>query len=268
MEWVKIPDGVLKMGSTMEQVERCVVYWGSKLINKNYDVATFRRWILKEYPQHLVQVKAFHIGKFPITNYEYEIFITETRHSLPESIITNEPSNHPVWGVSFEDAMVYAKWLGARLGRICRLPTEEEWEYAARGSSTREYPFGDKFDSSLCNVIESDVGHTTAVDHYPNGVSEFGVFDLAGNVEEWTMDYYRPYPGGTFIHDELSKYHGTQYHVLRGGSFTRGGDLARCARRHGLYTGPEFKYTGFRIVIPTEYRSENLQSQDNLFGGN
>ena len=263
MDFVKVPRGTLKMGSTIDQVDSCVVYWGSRLIDPTYDVTSFRQWILKEYPQHLVQVNAFYISRFPVTNREFTFFINETGHSSPNSIINSEPSNHPVWGVSFEDAIAFAQWLGTKLGRVCRLPTEAEWEYSARGSSTREYPFGDEFDHSRCNVVESGMGHTTAVDHYPNGVSEFEVFDLAGNVEEWTMDYYIPYPGGTFIHDNLSKRHGSRYHVLRGGSFARGGDLARCSRRHGLQIGPEFQYAGFRIVIVDDYRDED-KVLDNL----
>jgi formylglycine-generating enzyme required for sulfatase activity len=72
---------------------------------------------------------------------------------------------------------------------------------------------------------------------------------LAGNVEEWTGDTYRPYPGGKFVVDDIYLHLGPRYRVLRGGSFALGGDLARCARRHGPHPAPVFRYRGFRIVV-------------------
>ncbi|HTE84160.1 MAG TPA: SUMF1/EgtB/PvdO family nonheme iron enzyme, partial [Dehalococcoidia bacterium] len=181
-------------------------------------------------------------------NEEYERFARATRHPLPKSLCRSEPPDHPVWGVSYDDAQSFAGWFGGEIGRSCRLPTEGEWEYAARGRLPREYPFGELFDPACCNTIHSGIGRTTPVHRYANGVSEFGVYDLAGNVEEWTADYYAPYTGGTFVHDDLSRQLGKRYRVLRGGSFARGGDLARCARRHGPLPAPEFCYIGFRLV--------------------
>jgi formylglycine-generating enzyme required for sulfatase activity len=135
------------------------------------------------------------------------------------------------------------------LDEPCRLPTESEWEYAARGVHGPEYPFGDEFDPSRCNTVESGIGHTTPVDRYGNGVSDWGIFDLPGNVEEWTSDLYAPYPGGEFVHDDLSEQTGGTYPVLRGGSFARGGDLARCARRHGPLPAASGRYRGFRVAV-------------------
>jgi formylglycine-generating enzyme required for sulfatase activity len=252
MDFVSIPAGVLLMGSTADQVDRCVEYWGTRLVDPSYQADQFQRWILKEYPQHPVPVAAFRLGRFPVTNAEYRPFAEASGRPLPESLTSREPEDHPVWGVLFEDAASYAAWLGARLGCRCRLPTEAEWEYAARGLQSSEYPFGDEFDPTRCNTIESGIGHTTPVDRYHSGVSEFGLYDLAGNVEEWTADYYRPYPGGEFIADDLTRRLGHRYRVLRGGSFARGGDLARCARRHGPYPSPEFRYRGFRVAVDAE----------------
>jgi formylglycine-generating enzyme required for sulfatase activity len=87
------------------------------------------------------------------------------------------------------------------------------------------------------------------VDRYPQGASAYGVFDLAGNVEEWTTSFYTPYPGGEFVADDISAQVGRQYRVLRGGSFALGGDLARCARRHGPHPQPAFRFRGFRVVV-------------------
>lgn len=252
MEFVAIPGGLFGMGSTRQQVEACVTFWGARLVDPAYSIDRFREWVLKEYPRHPVQVAAFRIGRFPVTNEQYLRFVDATGHATPASLLDSAPGDHPVWGVSFEDAEAFAAWLGALLGRRCRLPTEAEWEYAARGPSGREYPFGDDFDPARCNTLESGSGSTTPVDRYPAGASEFGVWDLAGNVEEWTSGCYAPYPGGTFIEDDLSRANPHGYRVLRGGSFVRGGDLARCARRHGPFPAPEFRYRGFRVAMDEE----------------
>lgn len=247
-DFVPIPAGVFDMGSTADEVEACVYAWAQRLIDPSYDVDRFRQWILKEYPKHSVRVPAFQIGRFPVTNDEYRGFVDSTGRQPPESLLIDEPGNHPVWGVSVEEAEVFAAWLSIRWEMRCRLPTEAEWEYAARGGSGRRYPFGDAFDPARCNTIEAGIGHTTPVNRYPNGMSEFGIYDLAGNVEEWTASLYAPYPGGVFIHDDLTRCNGPSYRVLRGGSFALGGDLARCARRHGPYPAPHFRYRGFRIA--------------------
>lgn len=237
------------MGSTLAEVEACVEYWGSKLVDSTYNKFKFYQWILKEFPKHSVRLPGFKVSRFPVVNGDYFEFIKATDSRKPKSILLEEPSNHPVWGVSFEEAQNYADWLSTKLGCKCRLPTEAEWEYVARGSSGREYPFGTEFDSNKCNTIEAGIGHTTPVDLYTHAASEFGVCDLAGNVEEWTIDFYQPYTGGTYIDDDLSMVLG-KYRILRGGSFSRGGDLARCARRHGPFPSEVFQYTGFRLVIP------------------
>ncbi|MBA2497312.1 MAG: SUMF1/EgtB/PvdO family nonheme iron enzyme [Acidimicrobiia bacterium] len=221
-----------------------------RLIDPSF-ATSFRRWLQKEHPKTTVVVEGFHISRFPVTNGEYVRFLEAAGGPPPESIASGEPDDHPVWGVDCSDAERFCGWYGRNAHRPCRLPTEAEWEYAARGPSGREYPFGDEFDPSRCNTIESGIGTTTPVDRYPHGASEWGVYDLAGNVEEWTADLYRPYPGGRFVDDDLSDAAGGTYRVLRGGSFARGGDLARCARRHGPYPGPDYRYRGFRVVLPT-----------------
>lgn len=247
LDFVSIGGGVLEMGSSLDEVENCVAYWGSRLIDPSYR-SSFRDWIRKEYPKHRVRIEPFLIGRFPVTNGQYAEFVKATSHAVPESLGAGSPLNHPVWGVSWEDASAFTDWLTERFGAGLRLPSEAEWEYSARGPSGTEFPFGDEFDVSKCNTVEAGAGGTTPVDQYPQGASAFGVFDLAGNVEEWTSDFYAPYPGGEFIQDDLSRQCGRSYRVLRGGSFALGGDLARCARRHGPHPGPAFRYRGFRVA--------------------
>lgn len=140
-------------------------------------------------------------------------------------------------GVRREDADAYAVWLSDRTGHPWRLPTEAEWEHAAKGPDGREFPWGDTFDPAAANTRESGVHTTTPVGAFPAGVSPFGVYDMAGNVEEFTADDYRPHPGGPFVADHLVETMNT-YRVARGGSFSRFGDLTRTRRRHGAFPGP------------------------------
>lgn len=147
----------------------------------------------------------FLIAKYPVTNGQYGKFILANGYEQeaywsPEgwkwksdrSIIIPEywkdPTwnklDHPVVGVSYYEAEAYAKWIGKRL------PTEQEWEKAARGEDGRQYPWGEDFDESKCNGFKSGIGHTTPVSQYPNGVSPYGCHDMTGNVSEWCASRY------------------------------------------------------------------------------
>ena len=246
LDLVDVPGGAVTIGSTRAEVEACVEQWGTRLVDPAF-VPRFASWIEKEHPAHQVEVHAFSIGRFPVTNREFRSFVDAGGASAP-SLDRGEPDDHPVWGVALEDASAYARWLGAQIGRALRLPTEPEWECAARGPDHDEYPFGAVFDASRCNTVEGGPGRTTPIDRYADHASGWGVCDLAGNVEEWTSSLYAPYPGGVWIEDDVSIAAGGPYPILRGGLFTRGGDLARCARRHGPVPGDDYRYRGFRLA--------------------
>jgi len=181
-----------------------------------------------------------------VTNGQYRDFVLATGHPSCGSLLARSPDDHPAWGMGAEDIRAFVAWASDESGAALRLPTEEEWEYAARGPSRREYPFGDTFDARLCNTKEGGVGTTTSVRKYAAYPSELGICDMAGNVEEWTSSFYEPYPGGSRVSDHLTDAHGPRYPILRGGCFELGGDLARCARRHGPL--PIFRYSGFRLA--------------------
>jgi toxoflavin biosynthesis protein ToxD len=206
--------------------------------------------LLTECPRHQVHVPAFRLMRYPVTNYEYHRFLTDTQYSsLPTSWrfgrYPHERANHPVWSVSEAAASMYASWLSHRLGRRFRLPTEAEWEYAASGGDDREYPWGNVFRHDAANTAEAGPLSTTPVGMYPAGRSLLGVDDLAGNVEEFVAGDYLPYACGRI--DDDSTTGGHTYRVTRGGSFAGFGDLARCRRRHSQHP-QQLSAVGFRLV--------------------
>jgi formylglycine-generating enzyme required for sulfatase activity len=248
IDFIKIPEAEFLMGSNEKSFQSCLNFWSSRLVDPTFTKENFAEWIRKELPNFKVKLSSFEVSKFPITNRQYLNYLSENNASIPSSIESEEPLDHPVWGVSDEEAIGFTKWLSERCGFSFRLPTEAEWEFVARGLEGREYPYGNEFSAQKANTLETGLGKTTPVDAYEKYPSEFGVCDLAGNVEEWVLDYYSPYPGGKFIEDDLVQTLGPRYRLLRGGSFNRGGDLTRSARRHGKYPSKEYQYTGFRIV--------------------
>lgn len=247
-DMVRIPAGTFMRGSYMHEVDSCVSAWAAQLVEAHFTKDMFREWILKEYPATQVSLKSFSIGKYPVTNGQHAVYTSSTGAALPESLLLGKPENHPVWGLDLAQVSAFLQWLSERMGVHFRLPSEAEWEYAAKGPGNSEYPFGDIFNAHCCNTLESGISDTTPVNQYEAYCSPFGVCDLAGNVEEWTADTYQPYPGGKFIEDDLYKALGPDYPVTKGGSFTRGGDLARCARRHGPFPSDTYKYIGFRLA--------------------
>jgi formylglycine-generating enzyme required for sulfatase activity len=240
---IALPGGRVVLGLDPERVDAVIARWRR--------VGVRPEWIRKECPTYTVELAPFAIGRFPVTNFEYYAFLRDTGSAaLPSSwsfgAYPAAFANHPVWTVPPEAADAFAAWLSARVGRRFRLPSEAEWEYAAAGAEGREYPWGDDFEPHRANTVEAGPLSTTPVGMYPEGRTPTGIDDLAGNVEEYTADIYRPYPGGARIADDLLMTHGN-YRVARGGSFARWGDLARCRRRHGWYPSPLY-VIGFRLA--------------------
>jgi formylglycine-generating enzyme len=143
-----------------------------------------------EQPQHRLYLPEFYIGKHPVTNEQYAAFANATRRADPrhwkKGKIPAAKGNHPVVYVFWRDAITFCQWFSQASGKAIRLPTEAEWEKAARGSDGRIYPWGDKPPTKeLCN-FGGNIGDTTPVGQYPTGASPCGALDMAGNVLEWT----------------------------------------------------------------------------------
>lgn len=253
-ETVRIPAGPFVAGS--ERAEREHAY---RLDERAYghSVTRQQRWYEGERPRQAVEIGAFEIMKTLVTNADYAPFIVATGHRLPDvdratwqsyglihpysrtrrhAWTDSQPpkgrADHPVVLVSRADAEAYAGWLSTQLGETWRLPTELEWEKAARGTDGRWFPWGQEWDASKANTHDLGPFDTTPVGAYPNGESPFGMLDPAGNVFEWTADN----EGGRPV-------------VKGGGSWDeKGCGVCRPAARHTRPEDLKHILIGFRLV--------------------
>ena len=210
-----------------------------------------RNWIEKETPKHEVKISRFTLSKYPITNRQYKLFLTETGSpSLPSSWhfggYPTHLANHPVYTLKLTDIDLYCEWLSRKIGLVVRLPTESEWEYAGGNGFGWQYTWGNDFAPFHCNTNEALLQSTTPVGIFLESTNRWGIADLIGNVEEFVSDDYMPYPGARIVEDDLYKKLG-RYRIAKGGAFNRFSDLARVQRRHGAY--PSSLYAiGFRVA--------------------
>ena len=200
-----------------------------------------------ERPAHAVQMPTYYIAPFAVTNQDYREFVNCTGYKAPihwqRGTYPTGMARHPVVNTSWHDARTYAEWVGARL------PTEAEWERAARGSDERPYPWGSRFaEGERCNC-NNFIGMTTPVDEFPDGRSPYGVWDMVGNAYEWCADYYD---------EDYYKYspstnpkgpEGGQERVVRGGSFAETRAAVRCTHRIGCSETVTKETHGFRLGL-------------------
>jgi formylglycine-generating enzyme required for sulfatase activity len=158
----------------------------------------------------------------------------------------NDPAQ-PVVGICWYEARAYGSWLSAQTGRCWRLPSEVEWEAAARGTAARRYASGEDFDAGLCNAFETHVRGTTPVGVFPGGDTPEGLVDISGNVYEWTSSAFHPYPYAADAKREDPEQADAR-RVLRGGSWFNSRVFARCACR--LHYDPGYRNydVGLRLV--------------------
>jgi formylglycine-generating enzyme required for sulfatase activity len=204
-----------------------------------------------ERPQHPLHLPGYYLAKTPVTNAQYAAFV-QAMHCAPPSHWENDQApkgkeNHPVVRVSWYDAEAYCDWLGKLTGKGYRLPTEAEWEKAARGDEANIYPWGDQWDAKRCNSKESEIEDTTPVGAYPRGASPYGLLDMAGNVWEWTSSLYENYPYQQ--DDGREDPSSTEARVLRGGSWLNFYDSARAAYRRSYTPAYHSRIHGFRCCV-------------------
>lgn len=253
-EIIRIPAGPFVAGSSL--AEREYAYRSDEQAY-GHSVTRQQRWYENERPRQTVEIGVFEIMKTLVTNADYARFVAATRHRLPDvDRITWESyglihpytrtrrfawtngrppegrADHPVVLVSRADAEAYAAWLSTQLGETWRLPTEFEWEKAARGTDGRWFPWGREWNPKKANTHDLGPFDTTPVGAYPDGMSPLGMLDPAGNVFEWTVDN----KDGRVV-------------VKGGGSWDeKGCGVCRPAARHTRPTDLKHILVGFRLV--------------------
>src|SRR5574341_143663 len=222
----------------------------------------------REAPRRELNVAEFEISHVPVTVAQYAVFInsggmgepkwwSEAGRAWREGAANgwgradrSQPNdwadqkkhlNHPITGVTAFEAEAYCNWLGAQKDRIVRLPTEEEWEKAARGDDGRPWPWGTQFKAGQANTYENNIVGTVEAGSYPQDVSPYGVMDMSGNPQDWTGSAYSPQPDEAFPAGALR--------VARGGSWNDTAYGARTTFRHVYPPGYYFAFLGFRIVV-------------------
>ncbi|MEQ8171312.1 MAG: SUMF1/EgtB/PvdO family nonheme iron enzyme, partial [Candidatus Eremiobacterota bacterium] len=192
-------------------------------------------------PMHKVHIESFYIDRYAVTNFQYEDFIRVTGYEPKgnwKEYFTAGKEYYPVTGVSYDDADAYAYWVGKRL------PSEAEWEKAARGQEGFLYPWGKKWDSSRTCSEENAKAHTVSVDSFPEGQSPYGVMNMLGNIWEWTGDYYEPYPyKGPYPPDDEDR-----EITIRGGDFNTELKVIGVPVRNKIFPGEFGPTIGFRCA--------------------
>lgn len=229
MSFVRVPASEFLMGN-----QRPTGLWKSVFSNGTSS---------DELPQHVITLDEYFIGKFPVTVTQFAAFLEATDYDWEATIDVEKWQNHPVTPVSWHDAIAFCEWVNQQTGVKVRLPTEAEWEKAARGTDGRVYPWGNELpDSMRCN-FKHFVGDTTPVGQYsPLGDSPYGCADMAGNVLEWVADWYDAnYYTRSPNRNPTGSDSGTE-RVLRGGAWDGAASEIRVSHRDA--GNPELQYEG------------------------
>ena len=247
--FVEIPEGAFLMGSDLQKDPEAYA---------------------DEAPQHVMTLPRYFIGRYPITGRQFRAFIDDTQHKPENEGSLYGPPNHPVVWLGWLDALKYCQWLTARLREWAKtpeplstllrqqdwcvmLPSEPEWEKAARGTDARAYPWGNVPNSNCGNFGGTGIMTTSAVGCFPAGRSPYDIEDMSGNVWEWTRSVWGTYPypsdqAGVAERESLEVREGVR-RVRRGGAFFSSPRSARCAVRLGSGPYPHGGGMGCRVVL-------------------
>ena len=234
---VYVPPGEFMMGQTAEEKKWLIAQIGEKDYNSYY---------VRETPLHKVYLDGYWIGKYQVTFDQYDRYCNETKIKEPGDSSWGR-ENRPVIHVSWTEAVAYCEWLSQKVGFHFNLPTEAQWEKAARGNDQRKYPWGSREpDGNLANFGLNN-SKTTPVGSYPAGASPYGLLDMAGNVWEWCHDWYEAGYYKNSPHKDPVGPNSGSYRVFRGGSWYFYARDLRCADRG--YDGPSYRgfNLGFRL---------------------
>jgi formylglycine-generating enzyme required for sulfatase activity len=214
---VKVPSGEFTMGSAPDEGEPA------------------------QRPQRRPYISEFMIDKTEVTWRQFRRYAKATGAGLPPTPLWGALEDYPVTSVLFAEAKAYCEWVGGRL------PTESEWEKAARGTDGRKYTWGNQWDSDRCNSIDGGPHRPAAVGNFPGCVSPYGVVDMAGSLWEWTTDWYADGYPEVSEQDPKGPGHGT-HRVVRGGSWLWSRFFLYAAYRHKIEPGWRDVHNGFRCA--------------------
>lgn len=234
---VLVPQGPFTMGLDKEHLAAIV---------QRFKVPSMfaRDWFLMQTPARVVNVKAFYIDECEVTNGQYAAYVKATGAPAPAALQETggraaDFDKRPVTGVSYDEAAAYAKWAGKRL------PTEEEWEKAARGADGRLFPWGNEFDPRKCVSVLSGADGPEPVGMAPEGASPYGALDMVGNVSEWTSSIFGPYPGS----GEPGPAADETFRTVRGPAWDEASrEFCTVTVRKGVAPGTRSNKIGFRCV--------------------
>ncbi len=253
IEWVAIPEGEFLMGSTPEEAN--AAYQDAKLRSSMLEQHTFDA----ELPQHQVYLSAYEISRYEITNAQYRAFVAAMNRPTPrghngEETWADETLNgdtQPIVGVTWFDAQAFAEWIGGSL------PTEAQWERAARGTEARMYPWGNTPPKARQHAnFARRYNRPMPIGQFPKGRSPEGIADLAGNVWEWCLDEYDPtiyqrnWKGVPHDRFNLRFRDVLRSRVIRGGAWDVGSAFLRSSLRFKFYPLDSTHTIGFRVVRP------------------
>ncbi len=237
-DMVLIPAGKFLMGTSYQQL--------TTILKANPSLK--RELFANEVPQRKVDIDAFYIYKNEVTVAQYRVFCEKTNRKMPTEPPWKWQDNHPMVNVSWKDACAYAEWAGVLL------PTEAQWEKAARGTDGNTYPWGPTWDCAKCSNpmgTSAPIKGTSPVGSFPAGASPYGVMDMSGNAWEWCADWYGESYYKTAISKNPTGPATGSFRVLRGGSWRS--DNSRYLRTVDRgFAGPVLKisYIGFRCAVP------------------